>query len=309
MKKGLKIPILFGVIVGIVFALIFGFVEVQAIQRSAISTAAIGYLFVPIGCLVVFLVTGGLAFLFTWGIKILTGHRRYRYLIGFTLVVLPILLSLYGIWYVRAGFKAEQTVTMISEMNAPALTHEYRMLTTKKRSPFYVFEVAAIAQNKHAGGVLLDQIARNKDRSFDSKLGSPFELNGKNTKGFSVKRLVVMNPNVQEHTLVYLAKNAKDHYLLGDVAANKKTPVYILRELDKKGGYLIEWGLASNPRTPASILAKLAHSKDNQFGAQYTRSNVANNLSTPTATLKLLAKDKEPFVAKAAQRQLKKRGY
>lgn len=309
MKKGLKIPILFGVIVGLIFALIFGVVEVQSIERSTISTAAIGYLFVPVGCLVVFFVTGGFGFLFALGIKILTNGAKYRYLVGFGLILLPLMLAFYGAWYVRAGFKAEQTVAIISEMNAPALSNEYRMLVTRERSPFFVFEVAAVAQNKSAGGDLLDKIAHNNDPVLNNKLGSPFDLNGQNTMGFSVKRLVVMNPNVQERTLVYLAKHSTDEYLLGDIAANEKTPVYVLNELEKRGGYLIEWGLAANPRTPASTLAKLARSKNDQFGAQYTRSRVANNPSTPTATLKLLATDQEQFVAEAAKRQLEKRGY
>jgi hypothetical protein len=63
--------------------------------------------------------------------------------------------------------------------------------------------------------------------------------------------------------------------VLGDTARSPKLSEATLRKLATRGGYLIEWGLSANPRTPGDILAKLAESDD-----EYTRANVAANPGT-----------------------------
>jgi len=57
--------------------------------------------------------------------------------------------------------------------------------------------------------------------------------------------------------------------------------------LAEHGGYLIEWGLARNARTPQSILARLALSGD-----EYARTRVAANPSAPAEVLEALSKDR-----------------
>jgi hypothetical protein len=66
---------------------------------------------------------------------------------------------------------------------------------------------------------------------------------------------------VSADTLEVLAQSPDD-YVLGDVAANPKLSEATLRALAKKGGYLIEWGLAANPKTPPDVLAQLAQSEN-----------------------------------------------
>ncbi len=125
-------------------------------------------------------------------------------------------------------------------------------------------------------------------------MGSLFPMLGENRKGLAVMRLVARHPNVEVETLVRLAASADD-YVLGDVVMNSKTPLEILRKAHRKGGYLIEWGLAYNPKCPADILSALAESSN-----EYTRSPVAKNPGTPLEQVRMLARDPVWHVRRAA---------
>ena len=146
--------------------------------------------------------------------------------------------------------------------------------------------------NKHALGRLLEDPNLSAETLHQiASLPSPalhkrMMGSGQNRKGLAVMRLVARHPNVEEQTLVLLAKSS-DEYVRADVAMNSKTPVDILyRFYVLQRDYLMEWGLAYNKNTPADILHDLATSPN-----EYTRSDVAKNPGTPIADLEKLVKD------------------
>ncbi len=77
---------------------------------------------------------------------------------------------------------------------------------------------------------IIARIAAFHDPRLDEKLGEWLDLTPKNYRGFSVLRLIVRNPSVGVATLVMLS-DSRDDYLLGDIAAQNKTPVAVLRSL------------------------------------------------------------------------------
>jgi len=99
-------------------------------------------------------------------------------------------------------------------------------------------------------------------------------------------RLVANHPNVEERTLIELAKSPND-YVLGSVAGNSKTPVEILRHFFNRADrdYLIDWGLARNPNTPVDILLELAKSS-NEYTRRPAGNTLAGNPETPGETLR-----------------------
>jgi hypothetical protein len=266
----------------------FGFIlvsiiTISSILRSSSSTAAIGFLFVPMVGLI-----GAIPFfVFGYSIKYLQNwyHLRGRgfdFTVVLSLAVSAILI-LAGAKFLVEGTYLTHLVHEVKFMNEAELSKTIDM-------PFFgknKFVLGAIAQNKSASGALLRTIGYINDKDLHKKMWSVFPIMGENTHGLAVMRLVARHPNVLPETLEYLA-GSQDDYVLGDVAANEKTSVETLKMLSLKRTYLIDWGLARNTSTPSDILDRLSES-DNE----YTRADVAQNPSTPLKDLEKLATDRE----------------
>lgn len=252
-----------------------------AILRSTSSTAAIGFLFIPF----VALVPGALSFAAGTSAAILwqswrAPTRRWSFAPLASAFTLLVVLGGSG-FFLAKNLRVMHAVDAALAMDVPQLSAYFARGHLRRDA----FVLGAIAQNPAADAELLDGIARLEDDSLHTAMGSLFPLLGENRKGLAVMRLVARHANVEEPTLVWLSRSPDD-YVLGDVAANRKTPVDVLTRLHGRGDYLIEWGLARNPRTPPAILQQLSSSSN-----EYTRSSVATNPGANPVDLERLARD------------------
>ncbi|MBS0286993.1 MAG: hypothetical protein JSR17_06840 [Proteobacteria bacterium] len=250
---------------GLIVAAIYWLLCILAISRSTNSTAAIGYIFIPVTALIVFCIS---AFIGFWIGVIVRGilDRSYRYNFSFVLafvIVIPIIL-----YFASMGLEIAITyrdVNRISLMNSAELDDAFLNRPKWSLHGYDIYYLAAIAQNPNSNSKLLDRIAHLDHPQINDRIGSIFNLTYKNTKGLAVIRLVEQNPNVSVNTLEFLT-DSTNYYVLGDIAANKKLSVECLRKLyaksqDNSKGYLIEWGLKNNPNTSPDILLELSGKK------------------------------------------------
>jgi hypothetical protein len=248
----------------------------EIIQNSTSSTAAIGYIFLPLAVLVLcapwFLVgaTAGYGY-----------HALIQKRLKVTLIfLLGVVFSISYITYQVAQHREEKNlvtlVAAIEKMDAAAIdtflaTSDYRANR---------FALGAVAQNAATSGVALARIAALPQPELHKAMGAVPEIMGENRKGLAVMRLVALHSNVTPDTLSALSHSPVD-YVMGTVAGNPLTPLADLERmfLEQRGTssfYLVEWGLASNPKTPLSIIKQLAQSKN-----EYTLRRLKSNPSTP----------------------------
>lgn len=287
----------YGVIAAAIGFVLAAALTIISINRSTSSTAAIGYLFVPMISIlwsIPFFAFGfSVGYLRKWHSSLM---RRFNVLV-FLVLVASIVLFLAGAKFAIEGIYMTNLVHEIELMNDTELRN-----TIEK--PFWgrnKFVLGAIAQNRSASSELLDKIARTDKKELYEKMWSVFDIMGENRHGLAVMRLVARHPNVLPETLEHLAK-CSNNYVLGDVAINEKTSIATLIRLSQKKNYLLDWGLACNPSTPSNILSKLSTSDD-----MYTRNYVAGNPNTPLKDLERLAVDREHIVRQSAQNALKGR--
>lgn len=136
------------------------------------------------------------------------------------------------------------------------------------------FVLAALAKNPKTPPDLLLAIAQVKDPELFEKHSTIRDF--LKSDFLAVQRRVIRNPNVTPEVLTELAK-CRNEYILGDVAANRKTTEEVLRAIHARStsdAYLLNWGLAQNPNTPMEILQELAKSKD-----EYTKKLAGNTLA------------------------------
>ena len=255
--------------------------SIMSISRSTSSTAAIGYLFVPMTSLL-----WSLPF-FGFGISI--GYLRKWHAQKARKITPPVVLA-FGI---SAALFLAGTVFSAEGVYLSSLVHNIQVMNDQELRdtfdrPFFgrnKFVLGSIAGNKNASGELLHTIGMIDDDDLYEKMWSVFDVMGENRHGLAVMRLVARNKNAYPDTLEHLAKCSND-YVLGDVAGNEKTSVKTLVRLSKRKTYLVDWGLARNPETPPDILSELSQSE-----SEYTRDPAALNPATPLKDLELLAAD------------------
>jgi hypothetical protein len=254
---------------------------ILSIKKSTSSTAAIGYLYVPMAGL--FWSPPFFVFGFAIGyIKIWRSSQVRKLNVKIVLALaVSVVLLLTGVTFAGKGLWLTGLVHRIKYFDEAQLRNTLEASLFGKNK----FVLGAIAQNKAASGELLDRIGRIDDKELYDKMGSVFDVMGENGHGLAVMRLVARHPNVLPETLEHLAECTND-YVLGDVAGNNKTSVDTLIRLRKRNTYLIDWGLARNPATPPEILSALATSGD-----EYTRAPVAANPSTPLRDIEKLSSD------------------
>lgn len=252
-----------------------------AIFRSTSSTAAIGLIFIPLYVLPF----GALFYLFGYCLRDLgdwiKGRNKPLSMWARLRAIIVVMLPLGAGFEVTHGILLVRTVERISKADEAALDAFLKDSMFKNNR----FALGALAVNPNATTAQLDHIARLPDPALHRKMGSIWPVMPGNGKGLAVMRLVARHKNVSESTLVLLAEST-DAYVLGDVVANSKTPVSIIRQQADNQDQLIRWGLAANPATPSDMLQKLATDS-----SEYTRARVADNPNTPAETLELLSTD------------------
>jgi len=282
-----------------------------AIFHSTSSTAAIGILFVPMAMALAAPV-GALA----GAMLHEAAHRRARITGIISIAGLAACLIL------AAAFARHilQFRQMQSESDQSALAEAAR---THLRERDY-FLLAAIAANPRTPEASLLEIAVYPDPGLHEKRTG--WINSYDKDQLAVVRKVVRHPRAPVEALVRLSAS-KNEYVLGDIAQQQRTPVEILERLaGAPHGYLVDWGLALNPSTPAAILEALPYQKDKtiaQFLARNTstptailedlaahgdamvRGSVAGNRAAPEVLLLRLSRDGEAWVARQAEWQLR----
>jgi hypothetical protein len=265
---------------------------ILSIFESSSSTAAIGLIFIPFWALFFFVIFAVLGLIYALSIRgiIYKKYRRNRFSLVLSALI-AISLSVTCIYYIFVISNTYIAVKNIDDCsNTQMITKQYLNITKPVLLNYDLFQYAAIANNPHTSREVLLAMIKKEDPRFNKRIYSIFyPLNGNNTRGISVLRLIAFNPNTDKEILTLLSKS-HDDYLLGDIAGNHKTPTAILIDLAKKQGedtYLIHWGLARNPNTPSMILAKLAKS-DSRYDT-YMLEDIAANSNTPPAALKELA--------------------
>lgn len=271
-----------GVFYGIAFAY-FGFREWQDITASTSSTAAIGFLFLPVWAAIAALPFAGVGYAAGAVIRAALTRQRRHVMIASLAGILAIGFLAYVTIDQVDDAELANTITVIETLDAAGLEtflESHRFRTNK-------FALAAVALNPAASSETLDKIASMDDPALHEKFGGRRALMGKNRKGLAVMRLVVRNRNVSAETLTRLSRSP-DTYVLGDVAMNKATPTEVIERLyrdrhGKRNSYLIEWGLAYNPAAPEAILRDLATNSRNE----YTLRRLADSRSVPEDIRKL----------------------
>lgn len=247
-----------GLVIGVIGALIVSLLIVFSIFRSTSSTAAIGFIFIPIYfaiAFVLFFILGYcIGYIKTWARSVPSAFN-FRISLAF---IVGICLSIFVIGGLVKGLLLTSIVSHIRGMNT-----NQELLDTFENSYFKrnKFVLGVIAQNPAVSPELLDRIAKLNYPSLHNAMGSLFPLLGDNRKGLAVMRLVVRNPNVTPSTIEYLASTSQVDYVLGDIAGEPKTSIETLRLLETKKNYLIDWGLAQNQKTPSDVRIKLLDRK------------------------------------------------
>ena len=273
---------------GLGFALI-AILSIYSIRQSLSSTAAIGYLFVPlvsiIGAIPFFVFGYSFRYLQNWYFS--RGRPLdYKVLLAFAVAGI---LFLSGAKFVVEGIYLTGLVHKIETMDEA----ELKSIFSKPLFGKNKFVLGVIAQNKNANGELLHAIVMLNDEELHERMGSVFDVMGANRRGYAVMRLVASHPNVLPVTLEHLS-NSRDTMVLEDVLANPKIPADVLQRFIDKRNIYIDSGLSRNPATPQNILSILSDSNN-----EYTRANVARNPNTKLSDLEKLASDREWHVRRS----------
>mgnify|MGYP001812713611 FL=1 len=285
-KRGLlsclRLPLLSGLCALALAVGVFLPEEVALIRNSTSSTAAIGYIFLPIVLLIRALpwalvgATAGFGYL-------ALRHRRWQptviFFAGLTLSVA------YAAHFIVSQQQEESRKAVIAEvetMDSDAIDH----FLASSQYAADRFVLGAIALHPATSAAALARIAARPDPALHQAMWAAPEIMGENRKGLAVMRLVALHPNVTPQTLSMLSQSPID-YVLGSVARNPKTPASDLQSMfnahkGMSGFYLIEWGLASNPATPGDIIEQLSLS-DNEYTLRYLKTNPATPQSIKDA--------------------------
>ncbi|MBI3305056.1 hypothetical protein HYZ80_01880 [Candidatus Parcubacteria bacterium] len=265
-----------GLVIGVIGASIISLLIIFSIFRSTSSTAAIGFVFIPVYFAIAFIGFSILGYCVGY-VKAWLGSvpRIFNFKVGLAFIV-SICLAIFVIGGLGKGLLLTSITSQIRGMNT-----NQELLNTFDNSFFNrdKFVLGAIAQNLAASPELLDSIAKLNDLSLQNAIGSLFPLLGDNRKGLAVMRLVVKNPNVSANTIEYLANTNQTDYVLGDIAGNSKTSIETLRRLELKKNYLIDWGLAQNQKTPSDVFSKLLE-REKYFTQRTTLEMLLRNPST-----------------------------
>ena len=304
MNKGLRArpEAPWGMWSGIAGALAVAALSVKAIHSSGSSTAALGYIYLPLVAALAAIPIG------LWGMAL--GHAVLRLrgtvqsppMVFVAALLVAAALPAAIAYEVQRGLRLEAAVREVRAMDSLELDRAY------EDTPFHRdrYFLAALAQHPRARAALLARIAGLQDPELYEPLGSLWDVMGENRKGLAVMRLVAKHPNTDGEALAKLAspENAGPNVqkILTELAANPRTPLPVLERWFDSTDYLVEWGLALNPKTPQRVMERLAASRN-----LYTRLNLAYNRATPREILDRLAMDADESVARNARQAIERR--
>ncbi len=280
--------------IGFVVAFIWGAWSVTQSLASS-STAAIGYLFVP----VISMIAAVPLFIFGYCSYYIVDFFKFpgkkqllnaSFALGVSLALLiPIVLWVYN-GLTLSGAIDEIDILRAEEIQGWLEKSDYR-------ENQYVLE--AVVSRNDIDADLLHNIAMIDSSGLHEiphSLFFPFRARSNKKRewlkrsDFAVMRVIAWHPNVEVRTLLVLANSPVD-YVLSAVASNNKTPPDILTSLHKKGGQITEWELARNPNSPPELLRELAVKGDS-----VVRQDLAGNPGLPNDIIKKFSQDKDEFV-------------
>ena len=283
---------------GIAGALAVAALSVKSIHASGSSTAALGYIYLPLVAALAAVPIG------LWGMALghavlrLRGTVRSPPMVFVAALLVAAALPAAIAYEVQRGLRLETAVREVRAMDSLELDRAY------EDTPFHHdrYLLAALAQHPRARSALLARIAGLQDPELYEPLGSLWDVMGENRKGLAVMRLVAKHPNTDGETLAKLAGGLDPQKILTELAANPRTPLPVLERWFDSTDYLVEWGLALNPKTPQRVMERLAASQN-----LYTRLNLAYNRATPREILDRLAMDADESVARNAKHAIERR--
>ena len=263
-------------------AAVGGLLLTTAIGRSTLSTAALGFIELPI--IILLWATPCAVMGFCAGYLVTTRRMGGQ----FTALPVPLaalvllVVAVPSMTYVVSNLATGWEVGRVAAMNGEELQ---RVLASRYfgANPFVL---AAVAQNPRASAAVLHQIAMRTDPRLHEKQWSIFNLMGSNTDGLAVMRLVARNPNADGETLEILS-HSDSNYVRADVAMSpNRLSEQTLWRLGQRSDRIMQWAAARNPETAPSVLARLSLSSD-----ETVRSNVAANPSASSDDLARLGHD------------------
>lgn len=284
---------------GIAGALAVAALSVKAIHSSGSSTAALGYIYLPLVAALAAIPIG------LWGMALghavlwLRGAVQSPPMVFVAALLVAASLPVFVAYEVQRGLRLEAAVRGIRAMDVVALDRAYEEDTPYQRDRHFL---AALAQHPRASAGLLARIAGLQDPELYEPLGSLWEVMGENRKGLAVMRLVVKHPNTDGATLTKLADGPQARKIVTELAANPRTPPPVLARWFDSTDYLVEWGLALNPKTPQRVMERLSASQN-----LYARLNLAHNSATPREILDRLANDADESVSRDAKQAIERR--
>lgn len=256
------------------------------IDLGSSSTAAIGYVFVPVAAGIEALPYAATGFALGSIVVAARSRERRHVVIAATASVLVLAFFTWRI------LDAKREHHLIAEVESVAVLDDdgLRSYLDGGSDRDNRFVLAAIAMNPAASGSTLGRIAALEDPALHRKLFGSRGLLRDNRRGLAVMRLVVRNQKVLAEALEALAKS-DDPYVLGDVAGHEKTPRASLEGIWARRGeirevYLIDSGMARNAAAPAEILRELAERSRNQ----YVLYNLMRNRGAPEDVKALAAR-------------------
>jgi hypothetical protein len=282
LKKEHRIHLI-AIILALVTGLLLAYPDIVAILKSTISTAAIGFIYLPFEVAPAIILVLLIYYLVIFSLR---RFREKKLLMSVIYGVISISLLLYSGFYLTNNYiKPYRDYKIIASIIAPIPKMNNKEINQLIDNYFSfsinadqrIFILNSILERDDLSSGLLDKISKIKDPALHDKLYSRYGLLGKNTKGLSVARLVALHHNTSSSTLTFLGE-IDEPYLQGDVSGNENTPVNSLISLyekskNNKDGYLIEWGLSRNKNTPIPILKELSLSSN-----EYTRIDAERTL-------------------------------
>ncbi len=283
---------------GVAGALVTAALSVKGIFSSASSTAALGFIVLPLVAAL------GAIPVAAWGAAL--GHLVLRWrgtvqgprMVLVAALVVTAALPAMVAYEILRGLRLEAAVREVQGMDVARLQRAFDE-SPFRRDRYYL---GALAQNPAAGAGLLAGIAALRDPELFEPMGSLWDVMGSNRKGLAVMRLVARHPGTDAATLEKLATDPDAQQVVHELAANPNTPMPVLERWFDSTDYLVEWGLALNPKTPPRVMERLASSTN-----PYTRMNLTYNGATPRGILERLARDPDEILARNAKLALERR--
>lgn len=248
----------------------------KGVDPGASSTAAIGYVFVPIGAVLTAL---PFAFLgMSLGAFIQWRQQKDSTAAYLSLVAGLISISVIGVgasyWLGEDNHKARvlEAYVRLQSMDDAALQAFMR------NDPMGQDRIllGVIAMHPASSTATLAKIASLDRPDLHEKYGEYKPQMMGNRRGLAVMRLVARHPNVDVAILTLLAKSP-NAYVQETVAGNRLTPPDVIERLyshrSQSEGYLVSLSVARNPSSPAPILRELVVESCNEYVLRNLKGN------------------------------------